>query len=180
MLKQILFVLLLLTACLNAAAQTVEEGTTAAGSSKLTAINLPNGALRVKDANIPGEIGEVLEKMIAQGGSRVRQGDREVLMWSGNYQKSKGAAMIERLANALRGAGWEYELAAKEADVTFFTVIREEPSRRALVGFFAPTDVAFVFALTEMLPNGGSNNARGIRRIVKQRVVARQTREHAE
>ncbi|HEX8251166.1 MAG TPA: hypothetical protein VF599_23530 [Pyrinomonadaceae bacterium] len=159
MLKQILFVLFLLTAFLNASAQTVEEGTTAAGNSKLTAINLPNGALRVKDANIPSEIGEVLEKMVAQGGNRVRQGNREVLMWGGNYQKSKGAAMIEQLANAWRGAGWEYELAAEDAGVTFFTIFREEPARRALVGFFAPTTEAFVLALTEMLPNGSSNDS---------------------
>jgi hypothetical protein len=157
MLRQILFVLLLLTAFLNVSAQTVEEGTVAAGNSKLTAINLPNGALRVKDENIPREISEVLEKMVAHGGSQVRQGKSEVLLWGGDYQKSKGAAMIERLANALRGAGWEYELAAKEDDVTFFTIIRENPSRRALVGFFTPTNEAFVLAMTEMLPNGSSN-----------------------
>jgi hypothetical protein len=157
MLKQILFVLLFITASLNALAQTVEEGTVAAGNSKLTSVNLPNGALRVKDANIPGEISEVLEKMVAHGGSQVRQGEREVLMWTGNYQKSKGAAMIERIVKDLRGAGWEYELAAKEDDVTFFTIIRGEPSPRGLVGFFAPTNEAFVLALTEMLPSGSSN-----------------------
>jgi hypothetical protein len=78
-------------------------------------------------------------------------------MWSGNYQKSKGVAMIERIVKDLRGAGWEYELAAKEDDVTFFTIIRGEPSPRGLIGFFAPTNEAFVLALTEMLPSGSSN-----------------------
>jgi hypothetical protein len=144
----------------NVSAQTVEEGTVAVNNSKLTAINLPNGAHRVKDGNIPSEVGEVLEKMVAEGGEVVRQGEREVLMWGGNFQKSKGASMIQKLANDLRGAGWQYELAAKEQDVTFFTLIREEPSRRGVVGFFAATNEAFVLAVTEMLPNAqASDNA---------------------
>lgn len=137
---------------LNAAAQTVGEGTIAVSDSKLTAINLPNGARRIKDGFYPDEVSTVLSKLIEQGGERVRQGDSEALVFGGNYENAKGVQLVKKFENDLRNAGWEYELAAKEQGVTIFTLLREAPSRRALVGFFAPSKDAFIFAVTEMLP----------------------------
>lgn len=154
-------ILFFLTVCaaafaLSARAQTVGEGTLPAADSELAQINLPTGARRVKDGMAPGEITEVLRKLVAQGneqtGEIVRQGASEVLLWGGDFRASKQARMIETLSGNLRRAGWNYEVAAKENGVTIFVLTREMPSLRALVGFFAPTDESFVCALTEMLP----------------------------
>lgn len=153
--KIILALSLILTALIfnrNAAAQTVGEGTDPVGKSDLAKINLADGARRVKDGMAPAEVIEILRQLVEQGGSRVRQGKSEAIVWSGSYQSSKGAQMIQKLEADLRGAGWEYETAAKEQGATFFTLLRETPVRRALVGFFAPSKESFIFAVTEMLP----------------------------
>jgi preprotein translocase subunit SecG len=98
MLQKFTFVLslfLLITAFgLNAAAQTLNDETVSASDSKLVAINLPSGARRVKNANVPEEIKSTLAKIVASGGDKVRQGDSEVVIWGGNYAKSNGSQMI--------------------------------------------------------------------------------------
>lgn len=151
----------------NAAAQTVGEGTIAVSDSQLTAINLPDGARRIKDGFYPDEVSTVLSKLIEEGGERVRQGDSEAVVFGGNYENSKGVQLIKKFENDLRNAGWEYELAAKEQGVTIFTLLRENPSRRALVGFFAPSKEAFIFAVTEMLP--ANENVSDVRNNVEDK-----------
>lgn len=146
------FVLCALVFNESAAAQTVGESTDPVSDSKLTLIDLPNGARRIKAGFYPSEVSTVLAKLIEQGGERVRQGDSEAVLFGGNYENAKGDQLIKKFENDLRTAGWEYELAASEQGVTIFTLLRNEPSRRALVGFFAPSKEAFIFAVTEMLP----------------------------
>ena len=104
----------------SAAAQTVGEGTDPVSDSKLTKIGLPNGARRIKDGFYPSEVSTVLEKLIEQGGERVRQGDSEALVFGGNYEKVKGDQLIKKFESDLRTAGWEYEFAAKEQGVTIY------------------------------------------------------------
>lgn len=143
----------------DAAAQTVGEATDSVANSNLTKINLSSGARRIKNGMTPAEVTSILRRLIEQGGSRVRQGKSETIIWGGNYQSAKGAQMIRKLETELRGADWEYETAAQEQGVTFFTLLRETPDRRALVGFFAPSKESFIFAVTEMLPAGVVSDA---------------------
>lgn len=136
---------------LNAAAQTLNDETVAAADSKLAAISLPSGARRVKNARVPQEIKSTLAKIVASGGDKVRQGDSEVVIWGGNYAKSNGSQMIKNLETTLKNSGWEYEIGAKQSDFVLFSLFRAEPQRRVVLGFFVPSEDAFVFALTEML-----------------------------
>lgn len=154
MLRKTSFVLLLLltVSVLNfsASAQTAEETVSVRGS-KLSAIALPAGALQIREGYVPAEVKQALSKLIEAGGAKIRQGGSEVFVWSGDYKKAKGAAMIKNLENALQTSGWEYEIGEKDSDLVLFSLFRAEPSRRALVGFFVPSEDGFVFALTEMV-----------------------------
>jgi hypothetical protein len=144
--------------CSDASAQIGGEEMFAVRDSKLAAVNLPGGAQQVKDDSVPGEIKDTLAKMVAAGGDKVRQGDSEVVVWTGNYKKSSGLQMIKNLENTLKSSGWEYEIGEKSNEFVLFTLFRTAPARRALVGFFVPSEDGFVLALTEMLASGAPAN----------------------
>lgn len=135
----------------SAAAQTVGEETFAITSSKLAAADLPDGARRIRDASVPGEIKTTLSKLVAAGGAGVRQGNSEVVVWGGDYKKASGARMIKNLESSLKNAGWEYEIGERGSEFVLFSLFRAEPQRRVLVGFFVPSEDAFILALTEMV-----------------------------
>jgi hypothetical protein len=135
----------------SAAAQTSGEETFAVRDSKLAAINLPSGAQQIREQSIPGEIKDTLAKLVAAGGDKIRQGDSEVTVWSGNYKKTAGVERIKNLENALKNSGWEYEIGEKNNEFVLFSLFRAAPSHRVLVGFFVPSEDAFIFALTEMV-----------------------------
>lgn len=136
---------------LQITAQTVGEETIAVNNSKLAGINLPTGARRIKEESVPEEFKNTLAKLVAAGGERVRQGDSEVVVWGENYQKAKSAPMIKNLEAALKKSGWEYEIGERTDEFVLFSLLRSAPQRRALVGFFVPSEDAFIFALTEMI-----------------------------
>jgi hypothetical protein len=154
-----LFLLLLLAgisgASANLSAQTLDDETVSASSATLTAIGLPSGARRVRDEKIPSEIKDTLSKLVASGGEGIMEGGQEVIIWAGNYKKTRGLQMIQTIETALKNDGWQYEPGAKSDDFTTFAVFRAQPKRRALVGFFVPSEDAFVFAVAEMLKSGG-------------------------
>lgn len=127
------------------------DETEPATSSILTAISLPANAHRVLPSHIPGEVQQTLEKLIASSNGKVRQGETEVLIWTGaNYKKAAAPHLIDRLTNTLKMDGWKYE-GAQENGVTFFGLVKESGNRRALLGFHGATDEALVFAWTELL-----------------------------
>jgi hypothetical protein len=140
-----------------AATQTKDEETIPISKSKLATVNLPPGAHRINDQNLPSEIKETLAKIAVSGGSNVRQGNSEVILWSGNYAKSKGSEMIKKLETVLQNSGWEYEIGAKQNDFVLFSLFRTAPERRLLFGFFVPSEDIFVFALTEMIRADGES-----------------------
>ncbi len=134
-------------------AQTKEEYEPAASSS-VTGVNLPAGALRVQPSSVPAEINQGLAKIVEAGEGKFVAGDSEVLAWTEkDYSKASAENLIKQLENNLSAAGWKYEVGGKEGDLTFFTVFKESPQRRAVVGFFAATDDALVLAWTEVLPS---------------------------
>lgn len=137
----------------SAQAQTVGDATFVVSESKLSTINLPGGARQVKNENIPQGVKDTFAKLFAAGDGRVKQGDSEVIVWAGNYKKSGGDQMIQQLEKSLKDSGWEYEVGAKDKDFVLFSLLRNAPQKRAIVGFFVPTEDAFVLCLTEMLPN---------------------------
>jgi hypothetical protein len=155
MLKKLLFAILLMIGVsafnLNQAAAQTDE-TFPVQKSALAETNLPTGALKVREEKVPAEINETLEKIVASGGDKVRQGNSEVIMWmGGNYKKSASAQLTKKIESSLQNSGWTYEIAERNEEITIFTLIRETPRQRALVGFFVPSDDIYVLALTEML-----------------------------
>lgn len=121
-------------------------------NSSVTSAKLPAGALRVSPTIVPPEINLGLEKIVEAGEGKLVQGDSEILAWTENgYTKAKASDLMSQLENSLSASGWKYEVGGKEGDVTFFTVLKENPTRRAVVGFFVASDEGLVVAWTEVL-----------------------------
>ena len=137
-------------------AQTLDDETVVAGSAALTSINLPSGARRVRDEKIPNEVRETLSKLVAAGGEGITEGDSEVIIWSGNYKGARGRQMIQTIETALKNAGWQYESGARDDEFTTFGLFRPQPTPRATVGFFVPSEEVFIFAVAEMLKAGAN------------------------
>ena len=136
---------------LNAFAQSSDESEPAA-NSKLATINLPSGAERVRGNSVPEEIRTALAKLVAAGGEKIKQGDSEILAWSGaKFNKTNATQLMKKLESELQSGGWEYEIGEKSDEFVIFSLFRTEPQRRLLLGFFVPTDEALVLAMTETL-----------------------------
>lgn len=136
-----------------------QEETEPAPKSSLTNAKLPANAERVFPSSVPAEINQGLEKMIEAGEGKIVQGETEVLAWSGgSFKKSNVANLIKQIENNLKAEGWTYEAAGTEEEVTFFSVLKEKPTKRAILGYFVATDEALVVAWTEALPANSDEN----------------------
>lgn len=145
--------LLALTACafVSFTGFAGNEGVPAA-QSDLTGVKLPTGAVRINAQHVPAGISQVLEKIVAAGQGKLRQGGSEVLAWAGgSYQKAVANKLVNQVQTNLQAHGWTYEVAEKEGDITIFSVVRTTPAQRAIIGFYVPTDDALVIAWTEIL-----------------------------
>lgn len=154
---------IILTICcalfnLTATAHANEE-TEPAVSSNLINISLPANALRVLPQSVPPVITETLEKVVAAGESKFRQGGTEVLIWTGaNYKKANAATIIYRLTDTIKVDGWKYETSGEENGVTVFAALKDGTKRRALIGLYGATDEALIFAWTEIFAANGASN----------------------
>lgn len=129
-----LFAIFTVVFVFNLTAQAQE--TESAVSSNLTAVSLPANAQRVLPASVPSEIAQTLEKIVAGGGGKLRQGKTEVLVWGdASYKKANAPTIINRLTDTLKVAGWKYEVGGSEDGVTLFSVFKDAGSRRALSAF---------------------------------------------
>ncbi|MBA3442967.1 MAG: hypothetical protein H0T92_24240 [Pyrinomonadaceae bacterium] len=136
------------------------QETEAAANSAITAAKLPAGAQRIMPASVPAEISDALKELANMGEGKVVQGDREVLPWSGGgYRRANAATLMRQVQNGLQAQGWTYEVGGTEGDLTIFTVLKETPTRRSLIGFYVPTDAALVVAWTEVLRADNRTNA---------------------
>lgn len=123
-------------------------------SSGLTAVSLPSGALRIFPSHVPTEVDQTLDKLVEQGGGKLRRGDTEVLAWTGSELKKTGSrTIVNRLTDTLKVAGWKYEVAGSENGVTIFSILRDGTKRRAIIGFYGESDGTLVFAWTELESN---------------------------
>jgi hypothetical protein len=117
---------------------------------------LPANAQRVLPQSVPAEITQTLEKVIAAGNGKFRQGNSEVLVWGGaDYSRADASRIINRLTGSLKTAGWHYAIQGEEGGVTVFTALKES-SRSAVVGLYGATDDALIVAAMEILPNNGA------------------------
>src|ERR1044071_3775427 len=143
--------LVLLSSVLFLFANARAQETVAAASSTVTQAQLPAGAERVSAGSVPAEISSALAKIVKAGGGKIVQGDSEVLAWSGaGYSKADSPSLMRQLQGSLRAKGWTYEEAGNENGVTVFSVAKDAPARRAVLGFYVPTDDALLVAWTEV------------------------------
>jgi hypothetical protein len=135
----------------------VEEGFEPATASNLSRVSLPAGALRMSPDKVPAEITGTLDKFVAAGEGKFRQGGSEVLVWTGTEYKAAGLeATVSRLMNSMKTAGWQYEVSGVENGVTVFTLFKDGAKRRALMGFYGESDGTLVLGWIEVLPNDGA------------------------
>jgi hypothetical protein len=154
--------LLTIALCLGVVWGTAKaQETEAARSSSLTGSALPANAQRVLPQSVPAEVNETLEKIVAAGDGKLRQGETEVLVWAGSaYKKSNAPQISRQLQSSWKSDGWMFEIGGEENGVTVFSLLRDGDERRAVIGFYGATDDAFVLALTELHKADGSTNAR--------------------
>ena len=160
----------------NAAAQQGDKDGRPAANSALNSVRLPAGALRVNDESVPAEIRDTLGKLVALGQGRVRQGDSEVLVWTGNgFGKSNASQVVKKLTQNLQTGGWTYEVAEQNPEFTVFNSV--QPSeRRVVTGFWTAKDDFLLLAWTEMLP---ANSPSGDSSKTSNRPVNDATRTNA-
>ena len=138
------------------------QETEAAANSSITEARLPAGAQRVAPASVPAEISSSLAKLVEAGGGKVVQGKSEVLAWTGGgYRREDAATLVSQLQGGLRAKSWTYEESGTEGGVTVFSVVKEAPARRAVLGFYVPTDEALLVAWTEVHPAGAAPDPPG-------------------
>ncbi len=135
----------------------------------MTEAKLPTGAARILPPNVPAEVNQALEKIIASGGDKIRQGETEVLAWTKNYKKLNAPVLIKQLTDNLQTAGWTYEVGGENQGLTVFSLFRRTPQKRAVVGFYTFSNDAIVWAWTEMLAANSVN----------QKVSVNNSRENA-
>jgi hypothetical protein len=155
-LKQVCALAFCLGVVWSSSARAQSSGIEAATESQLLQIMLPADAQRVLPQSVPAEVTQTLEKVVAAGNGKFRQGDSEVLVWGGaDYKRADASRIINRLTGSLKTAGWQYAVEGEEGGVTVFTALKESP-RRAVVGFYGATDDALIVATMEILPNNSA------------------------
>ena len=128
------------------------QETEEAASSAITDAKLPAGAVRILPNSVPAEINDGLKKLVEAGEGKLVEGEREVIAWAdANYKKTNSANLISQLQRNLQATGWTFEVGGTESGITVFSVSRTAPTRRAVLGFYVPTDDALVLAWTEVL-----------------------------
>ncbi|HSK70815.1 MAG TPA: hypothetical protein VK892_03900 [Pyrinomonadaceae bacterium] len=136
-----------------------QEETEPAANSAITEVKLPAGTLRVLPSSVPAEINQGLDKLVEAGEGKIIQGDAEVLAWTGGgYKKASAANLIRQVQTNLQAKGWIYEVGGKEGEVTFFSALKDTPTRRAVLGYYVATDEALVLAWTEVLPANANSS----------------------
>ena len=160
----VLFALIAAIFVFNSTPAQAQEEMVAAASSNLTGVSVPANAHRVLPASVPAEISGTLEKIVASGNGKVRQGDSEVLIWAGSgYKKANAPTIVSRLVDTLKADGWKYEVGGSEDGITIFSALKEGQNRRAVIGFYGATDDALILAWTEIFSAGNQtvgNNPR--------------------
>lgn len=118
-------------------------------ASSLTYITLPPKTFRVTP--VPDEVNQILKTLVKTGGENVRQGDSEVLLWTGDEIKRDAQSVKQAVITNLKEDGWECKEVEKDKANTVVSLTRVSPYHRAAVGFWVRRENTLVFALTEMV-----------------------------
>lgn len=124
-------------------------------TSQLAGIAVPTGTLRVRQGHVPEEVTKALRTMMESAGDKVKQGRTELLAWETGKKGASASDIKSQVSAALKRGNWEYEEGKADPNIgpfTSVTALQTKPTRRALVGFWVPTDEALILAWTEMLP----------------------------
>src|SRR5690606_14183968 len=96
-------ILIIVLGMLFSAAAFGQEDAEPVDRSVLVGVSLPKGALRMFDDQVPEEVSRTMNKIVAEGGGKLRQGETEVLVWAGSDLKKAGSKSItEHLATTLK------------------------------------------------------------------------------
>lgn len=151
-----LFIFVIILSALTLAQ--AQEETEPATASAITATHIPKGAERVLAASVPGEVSQAFEKLIAAGEGKIVAGERKVLAWTDGYKKSNAPGLMKQVQKQLQADGWIYEVGGSDDEFEVFSLLKEKPNRRAVLGFFVSGKEALVLALMEVLPNEKPSN----------------------
>lgn len=159
MLKRILFILLLLSAVFgsNATAQATDE-IFAVKKSALTGALLPPGAMQFRKESVPQEIQNIFADGLKSYAGELKQGETEVVVWEKtSFAPIGNSALVKQIEANLKKTVWTYQVESSDSSVTGFSLTQTQP-RRAMIGFFIPSDEILILAVTEMLPIGKVNS----------------------
>ncbi|HLM02617.1 MAG TPA: hypothetical protein VK400_16305 [Pyrinomonadaceae bacterium] len=132
-----------------------QNGAIAAQNSQVTAAQMPGGSQRLLPESVPAQFNQTFDNILRQGAGKIAGGDREVLVWTGNYKNASSVARLTgQIQTNFRGAGWQYETAGKDGDMEVFSLYKEGSPRRVVLGFFVPGGDVLVCALMEVVKPG--------------------------
>jgi hypothetical protein len=125
--------------------------------SALAGIGLPNGALLIREPNVPANYRQLLTKLI-ESNSSFRQGRSEyIVLTNGNSKAADFTKLRAQIENSLRAAGWDYVVNPPENDVALFTAVIKQPVKKGIFGYWVPVDNILILAMTEVF--AGQNDA---------------------
>jgi hypothetical protein len=120
-----------------------------AAQSELAQIGLPNGALRLREQNLPAEYQKLFAKYI-KANPPFRQGKSEFLVFS-DGEKTNVNRLRNEIENSLRNAGWDYKFNPPENGVALFMMIKKLPAAKTVFGYWVINDTGLILAMTELL-----------------------------
>ncbi|HEY8560445.1 MAG TPA: hypothetical protein VIL74_08715 [Pyrinomonadaceae bacterium] len=125
--------------------------------SELAGIDLPNGALLIREQNVPANYRQLFTKLI-ESNSSFRQGRSEyIVLAAGNSKGADLTGIRGRIEGSLRAAGWDYVVNPPESGISLFTATIKQPVKKGIFGYWVPIDDALILAMTEVF--AGPNNA---------------------
>ncbi len=132
-----------------------------ATTSHLTGRALPDGALRVTENALAGELTELLKSMATESGFAL--GQTEALLWGGSdHDAGRNKTLQNALTQAMQKAGYNYQVAG-EKDIqngraTLF-LAGKTGAKQAMLGFFVANEGFFVLAWGRVTPKNSAADA---------------------
>lgn len=131
------------------AIQAQSEITDPVAESAVAQISLPNGALLIREQNVPTEIKQFSAKLFSD--PKLSQGKSEVILWTDrNFRKTNASKIREQVETNLQNAGWDYQISGDEKGVTFFSAIKSLSVRHNIFGYWIMTNETLMLVMSEV------------------------------
>jgi len=138
--------------------------------SELAGINLPDGAMRLREQNLPAEYQQLFAKYI-EANPPFRQGKSEFFVFTGG--KNNMTKIRNGIENSFSSAGWDYKFNPPENGVAFFIAIKKTPVKKGIFGYWVTVEKGLILAMTELLV--GQNNVANQTETKDDSTVSNQT-----